>query len=125
MKRFILDVPVPPSVNHCYWYRNNRKYRTKIAQNYVEMIQKIAMSEMAVTCFAMFPAKEKLYIELTYYFPDARRRDTHNTLKLLFDAWNEIVYPDDQYLLPKILDFSVDRQNPHVHIEIYKKGDKI
>lgn len=62
--------------------------------------------------------KGKVVVNLWFYFPDKRRRDTHNTFKALLDALEEArIYEDDKYALPRVMDWEVDRENPRLEIE--------
>lgn len=63
-------------------------------------------------------AQGKTIVRLWFFFPDRRKRDTHNGLKLLLDALEDAgIYENDQYALPRIMDFEIDRQNPRIEIE--------
>lgn len=66
-------------------------------------------------------ATGKVIVRLWFYFPDKRRRDTHNALKGLLDALEDAcIYEDDKLALPQIMDFEVDRENPRIEIEFEK-----
>jgi crossover junction endodeoxyribonuclease RusA len=66
-------------------------------------------------------AHHKTYVKLWYYFPDNRRRDTHNTLKILMDALEDAgIYIDDRWALPHIMNFEIDKNNPRLEIEFQK-----
>ena len=68
-------------------------------------------------------AKGKVIVRLWYYFPDNRRRDTHNTLKALLDALEDgMIYEDDKLALPQIMDYEIDRENPRIEIEFEVAG---
>jgi crossover junction endodeoxyribonuclease RusA len=63
-------------------------------------------------------AHHKIIVRLWYYFPDYRRRDTHNTLKILLDALEDAqIYVDDRWALPQIQDFVIDKASPRVEME--------
>lgn len=63
-------------------------------------------------------ATGKVIVRLWYFFPDKRRRDTHNGLKGLLDALEDAgVYVDDKLALPRVMDWEVDRANPRIEIE--------
>jgi len=65
-----------------------------------------------------FPDKTKIICKMWYFFPDNRRRDTHNTFKILFDAIEKGgLYKDDKYVMPWVMDFTVDRDNPRLEME--------
>jgi len=66
-------------------------------------------------------ATGKVIVRLWFYFPDRRKRDTHNALKALLDALEDAcIYQNDQYALPQVMDWDVDRENPRIEIEFEK-----
>lgn len=119
-------VPIPPSVNHCYWYHGNRKQRTKVATSYCDGITR-TVQHLIKDGTEPFREKEKVRCKMWFYFPDARNRDTHNTLKLLLDAIEAGgLYHNDRYVLITIVDFDVDKINPRVELEMeYERKDAI
>jgi crossover junction endodeoxyribonuclease RusA len=63
----------------------------------------------------------KTVVKLWFYFPDHRRRDTHNSLKILMDTLEKAqIFVDDKYALPQIIDYSIDKKNPRVEMEFQK-----
>lgn len=44
--------------------------------------------------------------------------DTHNREKVLLDALEGVLYQDDRWVLVQEQDFTVDRENPRVEIEL-------
>lgn len=64
------------------------------------------------------PPKGKVFVDLWFYLPDKRVRDTHNVPKLLLDALKGIVAEDDYYILLRIQDFEIDREKPRIEVEI-------
>jgi len=69
----------------------------------------------------IFPKKTKIIMELTFYFPDNRIRDTHNGFKIPLDAMEKIVYDNDYWVIPRIIDFIIDKENPRLDITMYIK----
>lgn len=70
-------------------------------------------------------ATGKVVVRLWFYFPDQRKRDTHNALKALLDALESAhIYQNDQYALPQIMDWDIDRKNPRIEIEFEKFAGK-
>ena len=115
-----LILPIPPSINHCYFYRNGAKIKNKTARDFEVIAEAETIKQMKLQKVEMFPEKTKIICEMTYFFKDNRRADTHNTLKLTLDSVERAgLYKDDRYVLPQILDFSVDREYPRV--ELYFK----
>lgn len=70
------------------------------------------------------PNKEKVYVDLVFYLPDKKIRDTHNVPKLLLDALKGIVATDDYYILLRIQDFEIDKADPRIEVEVipYKEA---
>ena len=65
--------------------------------------------------------KTKVIVNLWFYFPDHRKRDTHNGIKLIMDCLEQAgVYDNDRYALPRIQDWEVDKDHPRIEIEIIK-----
>lgn len=65
----------------------------------------------------------KVYVRIWIYWPDNKRRDTHNCLKALLDALERAhVYTDDRTALPQIMDYEVDKKNPRCEIEFELYG---
>lgn len=63
----------------------------------------------------------KVVLLLYFFFPNRRKKDTHNTLKVLMDSLEGILYEDDYWALPRIMDFDVDKNNPRLEIVAYLK----
>lgn len=84
------------------------------------MLEKMTRKCMMFNQFIGFEPERKIRCDMTFYFPDARNRDTHNTFKLLFDAIEDGgLYPNDRYVLPYVKDFTIDRTNPRLELEFY------
>lgn len=119
-KELRISLPIVPSVNHCY--RNvsiHRRILTKIGQNWRSEAQYIAKTEVRRQGWKLPPLKQKIVMELITYWPDRRRRDTHNSHKLLADSLEGIIYIDDQYLLIRDMDYVVDKKNPRVELVVF------
>lgn len=115
------NVSIPPSINHCYFYKGGRRIKTTKAREFERETETI-VRHLKVK---KFEDDKKIICNLVFYFPDNRRRDTHNTLKLLFDSIERAgFYKDDRYVLPQVLDWTVDRENPRVELEFYLKKEK-
>lgn len=124
MNRLILP-GIAPSVNHMY--QNARVGRRTIkvlkpkARAWFE--ETTLLANLWRTKNKWPTAKGKVIVRLWYYFPDSRRRDTHNTLKALLDALEDgLIYEDDKLALPQIMDYEIDRKNPRIEIEFEMAG---
>lgn len=112
---------VVPSVNHQYSnaYHKGRRMRvlTPEANSWATAAKMHVAIWIAKTKWET--RNRKTIVNLWYYWPDARRRDTHNTLKLLLDTLEAAgIYTDDKLALPRIMDYEIDRKNPRVEIEV-------
>lgn len=118
-KRLLFSLPIPPSVNAIYYNtRGGGRRLTCKAENYIRDAR--AMVNLAVEeQHWVLPSKSTwLYIDMVYYFPDRRRRDASNCLKILLDAIEGRVYIDDMYALPRIQSVEYDKENPRVEITV-------
>ena len=61
------------------------------------------------------------YIDVVFFMPDRRVRDSHNTLKLLLDVMQGIVYKNDYYCMPRIQSVEYDQHNPRVEVRVSKQ----
>ncbi|UKS25039.1 RusA family crossover junction endodeoxyribonuclease [Paenibacillus sp. HWE-109] len=119
-----------PSVNHMYENRairyTNKKgqaamRRIKVLSRDAEHYQNLAilLAKAWRTKNKWKPPDGKVIVNLWYFWPDNKKRDTHNTLKLLLDCLEAAqIYTNDRYALPRIMDYEVDKKNPRVEIEI-------
>ena len=129
MHELRLTLPLPPSQNHAYrrhtvtYNADGRtKHRTmnvltKKADRWQSDAHDAAYQEMCRTGWTC-PQGEKVTVDIVVLWPDKRRRDTHNLLKLLMDALEGVAYDDDRWALPRILDFDYDRADPRVEVVV-------
>lgn len=111
------SLPVPPSVNAIYYNtRGGGRRLTKKAEHYIRDVR--ALMNLAVE-EQHWKVPEKyvwLYVDLVFYFPDRRRRDSHNCLKILMDAIEGIAFVDDYTALPRIHAVEYDKESPRVDL---------
>ena len=112
-----LAVPLPPSTNHAYFYKGGKRIKTTKTKAYEERVRNIVNAMN----FKMLPHKEKIIMELYFYFPDHRIRDTHNMEKILLDCLQKILYENDYWVLPRIMDFEIVPENARVDLALYLK----
>lgn len=122
--RLCFELPIPPSVNHAYRRYTTKGGRrmnvlTKKAQEWIEDAQVIAIDAMNRSGWVR-PEKIKVVVEYVVYWPDRRKRDPSNLEKLMLDALR-VVTGDDQYVLPRAMDFDYDKSNPRVEVCVYRK----
>lgn len=113
-----ITLPLPPSVNHYYLTtRAGKRIMTGEAKEWMDearLLVRLAARDSGWTLVE----QGKVIMGLWVYWPDRRRRDTHNLHKALADAPEGILYADDRQVLMRDMDFTVDRENPRVVVAI-------
>lgn len=56
-------------------------------------------------------------VTVRLYFRDARRRDSQNFLKLVYDAFTGILYEDDSQIVEEHIFKYIDRTSPRIELE--------
>ncbi|WDI05053.1 RusA family crossover junction endodeoxyribonuclease (plasmid) [Paenibacillus urinalis] len=118
-----------PSVNHIYENtgRGGKKL-TKPAEDLFEKWHALAYAWSLKNDWKM-TTKDKVVLELTAYFPDEKKRDTHNVFKLMMDALEGVIYKNDHYALPRVKDFHYLEKDsgiqPYFELRIFRKADEI
>lgn len=125
MKRLIL--PLPPSLNHSHIniQRGKRlmRVRSEATKNFMMDAGWIAKSWKNQTGWTIPDEGQKIAMRVWFFWPDKRRRDQDNPLKLLQDSLTDILWIDDRWVLPQVMDFSVDKSNPRVEITLEVMDD--
>lgn len=117
-------LPIPPSQNRCFRnIRVNLRVPTNEAKNWKVAAQALAKIAMKNQNWQI-TKNEKVVMELTYFWPDARPRDCDNPIKILADTLQQFVYDDDRWLLPRVMDFFIDRDNPRLELVFYRLGNE-
>jgi len=109
-----------PSVNHMYRNAKVGRRSVKVLSTEAEMWKNytIITTKQWRSKNKWSTTRGKVIVKLWFYFPDNRKRDTHNGLKLLLDALEDAqVYDNDRYALPRVMDFEIDKENPRIEIE--------
>ena len=120
-----LSVPVPPSVNHMYYNtRGGGKRLTKLAETYLQRVRAYAKQCIEEQGWAVPEKGVWLKMELVFYFPDKRIRDSHNCLKILLDALEGACFINDYYIVPRILTVELDKENPRTLVRFTHITDK-
>jgi crossover junction endodeoxyribonuclease RusA len=113
---------LPPSVNHAYMTgrRSSKRIMTPRSREWMEYAQ--AQLSASIERHGWTTLREKAVLELDFFFPDARKRDTHNYLKLLCDAVERAgVVENDCFLLPRVNNYVIEKGVSEVQMRIYAK----
>ncbi len=123
----IMTVPLPPSLNHMY-VNNGRGGRTLSAKSkaYLRDLRAWAKLQVEEQKWKLKDDSTWYYVDMVFYFPDRRKRDSHNQIKLLLDGLEEVVYINDRYVLPRIQAVEYDKAHPRLelHIRPQTKNDR-
>jgi len=115
MPRLIL--PLPPSANHCYLRRGKHTFKSDEAKLWQEQAGWLARKWYRGPL-----RKVKTVLNIWVFWDDGRRRDCSNLLKLTEDALTGIVWVDDYYSLPRVMDWQIDKGKGRIEIEIMEAG---
>lgn len=118
-----LILPTVPSLNHVYRnVRINLRILTPAGKVWKDHVRYIAIQERQKQLWQVSKL-EKLVMELRFFWPDKHRRDCDNCLKLLSDTLEEILYEDDRWLLPRVIDWNIDKENPRTEVKLWRLAD--
>lgn len=78
--RIELEIPFPPSINHCFSYAHGRPVLTKQARTFRSHVRRIARATR------LKPLLGPIAIRIEIHPPDDRRRDVDNAQKTILDA---------------------------------------
>ena len=118
-QEFHVIIPLGISVNHLYTQLKGRKFMTKKGIEYMRMVGEIAMRAVESQSYELEEEGVWLVCELTYFFPDKRRRDAHNMHKIVMDALEHIAFKEDRWLLVRDMYVGLDKENPRIEVRIY------
>jgi len=131
-EKLSISLPYPPTENHmrknAYRYtptgkRYTAKTFTKTAKSWVEDAVERVKKEVETASWEALDCKT--VVEMTVYFPDAKRRDASNLLKVTLDVLEKGgVYVNDRWALPWVKDFYVPSKTckGSVELVIYAKN---
>lgn len=112
-KKLHLSLPIPPSVNAIYTMK--RQYTAK-ARDYIRRARALINLAIDEQYWGVPQREEWLYVDMVFYMPDRKIRDSHNCLKLLMDVMQDVVYVNDYFVLPRIQSVEYDKEYPRVEV---------
>jgi len=101
------------SVNHIYLRSRGRV----IKLNHAQVFQR-SIATVFLPLRRQFKEKGYKRVRIWYYFPDRRRRDTHNLLKVILDGISEGLRIDDRWFLVHEEGVWIDPEKPRIEIEV-------
>ena len=120
-QQIYFSIDLPPSKNHAYFYRRGAKIPKASTDKYVERTRKQITKEMKKQKWKKDRDHVWYYLDLFFYFPDRRRRDSHNCIEVLMDALETVLFRDDYYIMPRIQTVELDRENPRLEVVMSAK----
>lgn len=121
-QEFNVIIPLGVSINHLYMFKKGRRFMTKKGMDYMRMVGEIAMRAVERQSYELEEEGVWLVCELTYYFPDKRRRDCHNLHKIVMDALEHIAFKEDRWLLVRDMHVGLDKECPRIEVRIYPQA---
>lgn len=107
----------PPSTSSIYKYRNAGKFIQGYMSAEGKTKKEIYQWEMK-SQWRDKTLNEDIDIDVTYYFPDKRRRDWDNFGKLWMDAGTGIIWVDDSQIINAYVHKKIDKQNSRIELII-------
>ena len=115
-------IPLGVSVNHLYMFKRGKRFMTKKGQDYMQKVMKIVDEAVRTQGYILEEEGVWLVCELTYYFPDKRRRDCHNQHKIVMDALEHIAFKEDRWVLVRDMYVGLDKETPRIEVKIYPQN---
>lgn len=111
----------PPSVNHMYHAIRGRAGNTVLIHNdeakmWFAQVGLLAREWKWRAGWRMPEPKQKVLVHVWYYFENDTRPDPSNCLKLLLDALQGVIYPNDKWVLAREENYSFDKENPRIEL---------
>lgn len=111
-----------PSVNHIWKHSNLggrvRTYLTKEGREFKDMVSAAVPKDHKIFT-------ESVCVDITFNFPDNRRRDIDNYCKGVLDGLNHRAFKDDSQIQELVLRKTIIRNKPSIQIMIQEVvGDK-
>ncbi len=118
-KKLRITLPLPPSVNNMYVNtRGGGRRLSKKSEDYIRRSRGLINLAIEEQRWIKQNDSTWYYVDLVFFMPDRRIRDSHNMLKLLLDVMQGIVYSNDYYAMPRIQSVEYDTENPRVEVSV-------
>ncbi len=109
---------IPPSVNSLYATVKGRRVLSKAGREYKDSVGRQIMAENGAQRFTV-ASGDRLALTIRLYFPDKRRTDISNRIKVLEDALSEVLHFDDCCVDRLLVERAgIDKQDPRCIVEL-------
>lgn len=117
-----LILPLPPSDNrsHVVTHRRDgtpKRVRSRATRDYETEAGWLSREWMLKTGWRPPAEGVKVVMRFWVFWPSTQIADAGNRIKILADSVKAILFPDDCTLLPRAMDYQVDRRRPRVEVE--------
>lgn len=119
-----LILPLAPSINHLYKFARGKRFMTKEGMDYMKEAGMLAQNAVNLQNYQVEEGGVWMICELTFYYPDLRRRDSHNMHKVVLDALEHITFVDDRWVLVRDMYVGLDKEYPRIEVKIYPQEVK-
>lgn len=113
------SIPIPPSKNHAFIYRGYKKIPKQTTRKYKEQVSSTICKMLKEKKWNIEDKGVWYYMDLYFYMPDKRRRDSHNSIEVLMDTLEGCLFEDDYYVMPRIQHVGLDREKPRLEFEFF------
>jgi crossover junction endodeoxyribonuclease RusA len=114
-----LILKLPPSVNHMYVNAKIRGRNIRVMKKHAHdwFSESLEKTLQYISETGWQKTDQKTIVEIFFYYPNYKLRDSHNTLKILLDVLERGgIYTNDKFALPRVMDFTLDRSYPRIEI---------
>lgn len=114
--KFIL--PLGVSINKLYSFFKGKHTMTSAGHKYIRDVVPVLENAIAHQEWDMAKKGEWCIVKPTYYFPDRKKRDSHNYIKLMMDVLEGLVFENDQFTIVQEQYVYLDRDFPRIEITV-------
>lgn len=123
-QQLVFSVPVAPSVNHMYIRTGKGQTLTENARKYIKVVQNLCRDAIKKCKWKSESESVWYHMDLYFYFPDRRIRDSHNCIKLLLDCLQGLAFKNDYYVMPRIQFVGYSKHDPKIDIILKASTDE-
>lgn len=110
---------LPPTDNHLYGWNNRRKFMYKAGKDWKALAHLMAKQSYK----GEVDTENKFYLAVIFYLK--RDRDTHGSLKVLYDSFEGAIYENDKQGIGSYQEKRKDKDNPRVEVFVFKDKKKM
>ncbi len=113
---------LPPSVNHAYSVKRGGLYMKSNAKKFMQEVQNLAKEEAKKQGHSFIAAGEFFFLDVYFQFANRRHPDPNNMLKILIDSLEGVLFENDKYCMPRIMNCQVTGKN-ETKVVVHQKNN--